>query len=73
MKYQVLFSLKNNEKVFINVVSAEAISALRHKTQAWEEGGGGGSAPPPPNNLRGGPNIPFDPPPSPPPPPPPPQ
>ena len=29
MKYQVLFSLKNNEKVFINVVCAVVIGALR--------------------------------------------
>ena len=29
MKYLVLFSLKNNEKVFINVVCCSLIGALR--------------------------------------------
>ena len=34
MKYQVLFSLKNNEKVFINISSAAVvIGALRVKFQ----------------------------------------
>ena len=31
MKYQVLFSLKNNEKVFINVVCCSRDCALRVK------------------------------------------
>ena len=31
MKYQVLFSLKNNGKVFINVVCCSLIGALRFK------------------------------------------
>ena len=31
MMYQVLFSLKNNEKVFMNVAAAVVISALRVK------------------------------------------
>ena len=29
MKHQVLFSLKNNEKIFMNVSSAVVIGALR--------------------------------------------
>ena len=29
MKYHILFSLKNNEKVFMNVVLAVVIGALR--------------------------------------------
>ena len=32
MKHQVLFSLKNNEKIFMNVVSAVMLGALRVKT-----------------------------------------
>ena len=31
MKYQVLFSLKNNEKVFIKLSAAVVIGALRVK------------------------------------------
>ena len=31
MKYEVLFSLKNNEKIFMNVISAVVIGALRVK------------------------------------------
>ena len=31
MKYQVLFSLKNNEKVFINVVCCSSDWRFKHK------------------------------------------
>ena len=31
MKYQVLFTLENNEKVFMNVAAAVVIGALRVK------------------------------------------
>ena len=34
MKYQVLFSLKNNGKVFMNVVCCIVIGALRVKMTA---------------------------------------
>ena len=33
MKYQVLFSQKSNEKVFMNVVAAFVIGALRVKQE----------------------------------------
>ena len=33
MKHQVLFCLQSNEKVFMNVVSAVAIGALRVKSR----------------------------------------
>ena len=33
MKYQVLFSVKNNEKLFMNVVCCSCDGALRVKTR----------------------------------------
>ena len=37
MKYQVLFSLKNNEKAFINIVCCSLIGALRVNFQGKRE------------------------------------
>ena len=36
MKYQVLFSLKNNEKVFMNVVCCSRDRRFKGKTESYE-------------------------------------